>query len=337
MPRIHIDFETFSELDVRVCGTEAYARHASTRPLCLCWCQDDGDIQTWTPSATGLLVHADTTPPAFLAYIQDCAMVAHNASFEAAIWQHVMVPKYGWPQVDAAKWECTSARCAAMTYPRALADAAVAVGLDVRKDARGKRTMMKLSRPAKRPPKPEDFETLYSYCRQDVEVERQLDKRVRPLSKCEGTVYRLNESINQRGVYVDMELARACANLDSQLQARYQQELATITDGAITSGRQTQAMVKWLRRHGVRISSVTKDDVATALATVQDGTARRVLQLRQLLACSSAAKFTAILNRTCADGRCVAATSTPREYRPVCRCRCAIPKRAAWRADDRRN
>ena len=46
----------------------------------------------------------------------------------------------------------------------------------------------------------ERLERLYKYCRQDVEVERELYVRLPPLSSAEQALWELSSKINERGL-----------------------------------------------------------------------------------------------------------------------------------------
>ena len=52
---------------------------------------------------------------------------------------------------------------------------------------------------------------LQEYCRRDVEVERELYRRLPPLSPDEQKLWELDAAINARGFFVDLESGRGCA------------------------------------------------------------------------------------------------------------------------------
>src|SRR2546430_13519517 len=54
---------------------------------------------------------------------------------------------------------------------------------------------------------PARLDRLYSYCKQDVEVERALHHRIGFLPPEEQAVWELDAAINDRGVFVDVHLA----------------------------------------------------------------------------------------------------------------------------------
>ena len=49
MIKVSIDFETFSECDIRSAGAWAYATHESTRVLCMAYAYEDQPVKLWVP------------------------------------------------------------------------------------------------------------------------------------------------------------------------------------------------------------------------------------------------------------------------------------------------
>lgn len=196
---LSLDFETFSEADLKVTGADAYARHPSTELLCASY------ADTETDEASALWLPGQPCPPRVAAAILSGEdIVAWNAPFELAILRHVAGPKYGWPVPDPAQMHCTAATAANMSLPRDLDGAGIALGAVQQKDPTGKRIMLKLSRPRK-PTKtdartrwtpqmaPVDFGHLYRYCRQDVRTERGIRSRLYALSDTERELYLLDQ------------------------------------------------------------------------------------------------------------------------------------------------
>jgi hypothetical protein len=72
---------------------------------------------------------------------------AWNAMFEYAIWNCVCVPKYGWPKLALTQCIDTMAIAAANNVPQSLDDAGKFMNSEHKKDAVGKRLIMKLSKP----------------------------------------------------------------------------------------------------------------------------------------------------------------------------------------------
>ena len=213
MTTVHLDVETRSEVDLRKAGAAKYAADPSTDFLSMAFAFDDEPIQLWTPDD----VFGDER---LSAHIRDGGIVAcHNANFESLCFQHIG-PKYGLPPLQSRQLRCTMVRALAMALPASLEDAAPAAGLTLQKDTAGNRIMRKLSSPREvkddgtvvwwtKEDVPDQFEKLYAYNIQDVEVERALDKRLLQLSLSEQCLWEIDHEINQRGVQIDVKAVTA--------------------------------------------------------------------------------------------------------------------------------
>lgn len=293
---IFIDFETYSESDLRTRGGSRYFRHPSTEVLCMAYAIDDGPVKLWIPGY-----------PFPLGDIREAVMHAHNASFERGIWEHVCVKRYGWPPVRVGQWQCTAVRCAALALPRSLADAAKALGLDAQKDMVGKQVMMRLCKP-KNGVRPEataeDLETLYAYCVQDVETERAIYAATLPLLGSEQELYVADQLVNDVGIPIDRQLAEAAVRLETEAKAKLEERLQHITSGRVTAGREVEKMLAFLADLGVVLEDLRAATVTKALTKTKPGTiAHEVLRIRQDLARASTAKYQAMLDRADDDDR----------------------------------
>jgi DNA polymerase len=91
----------------------------------------------------------------------------------------------------------------------------------------------------------QDLADLFDYCAQDVRAMRAISKALRPLSAEELADYWANERINDRGVLVDVDLAKAAQTYAVEELDAIQQEVREVTDGEITSVRSPR-MREWV-------------------------------------------------------------------------------------------
>lgn len=317
MTVLHIDFETRSELDLRQVGLHRYARHPSTDVWCMAWAVDEAEPSLWTPAG-----HDD---PAYArAHVEAGLPVkAHNAPFELEIWNEILVKRYGWPPLAPEQTYCTMAQAYAMGLPGALEDAALALGLHMLKDTEGRALMLKFAAPWRTNPTvwmdqnpgftvngnkmtgAEGLKRLYEYCRQDVRVERELDKRLMPLSATERRVWLLDYKINQRGVQLDMPSVRAAVTLAEKVKDECNAKLATVTGGAVQAVTAVAALKDWMASRGLRVDGLAKQDVVDLLDgdVDLDPAVRSALTLRSEAGKASTAKFDVMVNRAGEDGR----------------------------------
>lgn len=305
-PVLHIDFETRSSVDLREVGLHNYARHPDTGIWCMAWAIGDMEPEIWRP---GQLL-----PNAVVQHVVGLKPVyAHNAPFELTIWNSVTGPCYGWPVLTPEQTYCTMAMAYAMGLPGNLEDAALAMGLRVLKDAEGRSLMLRMCRPRSKPGQPlvwwdeeDKLARLYEYCRQDVRVERELHKRLMPLSDKERQVWLLDYQINQRGVMIDMPTAKAAIQLADTMKVKYDEQMAVATGGAATSCTALAPIKEWLNQQGCHkaLTGLAKADVTELLADDGvSGAARTVLVLRQEAGKASNAKFNVMVNQAGDDDR----------------------------------
>lgn len=304
---IFIDFETRSEVDIKACGAWVYAEHPSTDVLCMAYAIDDSPVNLWTPG--------HPIPYIVQLSLKDHHVEAHNAFFERAIWHNVMVKKYGWPAIRHDQWRCSAAKAAARALPRSLEGAGKALGCAIQKDTAGKAIMMKLSRPKAKKKgyggtvltewntDPLDMMTLYEYCKTDVDAERAINAAVRDLSPFELRVWQLDQKINERGVCLDKEGALQALGLIARQTERLTAEAQALTDGAINTTGQRNKVLEWIREQDTELEGYTKQHLTEALAGVLPDKVRRLLEIRQQLGKTSTAKFQAMVNSVCRDGR----------------------------------
>jgi DNA polymerase len=302
----HIDFESRSCTQLKGAGVHKYIEDPSTDVLLAAYAFDDGPVELWRRD--------EPCPERLRAHVAaGGGLVAHNASFEATVWRAVMGAKYGWPVPHPEQWDCTAARAAAMGLPRDLAGAAAALGLDVTKDAAGQRLMKKMCEPRHwepggRPVWLEDegsLRQLAQYCMQDVVVERELARRLPPLSDVERRVFLLNCQINARGIHVDLDLVDAASAVVDARLAALDHRICTLTEGRVPTTTQILKLRAWLRENGVDdVEALDKAGLADLQSRADlPETVREVLAVRAEAAKTSTAKLRAYRDYAGSDGR----------------------------------
>jgi DNA polymerase len=292
MPVLHRDLETYSVVKLKDAGHWCYAANPATRVLCYAFAVDDAPVQLWVPG--------QPIPVEFVeaAHNPEWLVVAHNDAFESAIEELVLGPQFNWPLVPLVRHRCTLATSLASARPGTLEKVAEALDLPQKKDPRGKGILQKLAR-GKELTK-EELELLYEYCRQDVEVERALSKRLPPLIPAEQELWALDQTINRRGFLVDRALATAAHKIEQQEKAFHKQQLAELTGGKITSVGQVKRIKALLAEHGCEAKSLNKGSIDSIIAQVPESV-RRIVELRRDGA--KASKLKALFASIDADSR----------------------------------
>jgi DNA polymerase len=295
--RISIDFETYSECDIRSAGAFAYAEHPTTEALCLAWAVDDEDPELWTPDMPA--------PKRLFDLIADGAEIwAWNSFFEMAVWIRCLK----WPATKLSQWNDTAALACAQAYPRALGACGAALGLseDQAKSKRGKLLIQRLCKPyrGKRNRDPELLQELYDYCLQDVRTERTIRQRLRPLNEFEQKMFEIDQRINWRGVRLDKASIHHALAIIEQVERESNERVKQITGGELASTASRAKSLKWIEARGYQMDSYDKAAVEKALSDSScPSIVKEFLEIRQALSKSSTKKYKAMLSCLGSDER----------------------------------
>lgn len=324
--RGYIDFESRSQVDLRKHGTHRYATSPTTDPMVMAfrlphWAM--GRTEIWFPDYPQLgIEHQGGNFDALFELFEWIAngglVEAHNAWFERNIWRHIMVPRYGWPEMPNQSWRCSAAQAAAVALPRGLDDALSAMRLALQKDATGAKVMMKMTKPRK--PRKAEREAwqeehgnkphsvlyhedrhllmqLFDYVRQDVLAEEGLSYVLPDLSADELRAYQMDQMVNDRGFQLDMEAVEAALYLLQEEAADLNAELQIVTEGQVERATQRDRMKAWLITEGVELDNTqaaTLDEWLSHWPGHWSEKAKRALTILRTLGRSSTSKYEAM-------------------------------------------
>ena len=329
-PRVLVDFETrsiapFGKRKDSV-GADKYAEHPSTQILCMSYKIGSAPAKLWWA------FFGEAFPYELIEAIEaGWVFEAHNTAFERAIWRNILVKQYGVPMPET--WTDTMASCAYRAIPMGLDDAANVLDLKHKKNPRGSLLIRKLCSPQKMlkaekkaglesiPGMPgfkwNNDETLMRemgvYCLDDAEAEYDLGQAVHDLPPSEYAVWRLDQEINERGVYIDIDAVKCADIIRRDVEEILVAELIEITRDPVTgqpavqTGGELEAMSTWCAQHGVMLPDMTADTLELYLnphkAVPLPPEVKRVLQIRQVLSRASAKKIIKFISMLCEDGR----------------------------------
>jgi DNA polymerase len=319
--KYHLDFETYSEADIRKVGTFGYARHPSTQILCLAISRGDREPLLWVPrvwadrmnwvdpieqnEAEDMLMDMECD--------EEAVIYAHNAPFEFAIYNHAFYPQYSYSKLKPEQMRCTAAMARRACIPHSLEKCAAYLGLVQQKDNKGKSLIQKLCVPQKpdkthtekwrRTPTmdPVRFKALCEYCVQDVKVEMQVEKALH-LFNAKGfshDVFVHDLIINERGFPVDVPALKKAEAMIDEVTAEAHEEFLQLTGFAPT---QTKVLLPWLQEHGYRGANLQAatmeeemDDWEPDTEEGLDEVAKRALELRQTVSFAAVKKVKSML------------------------------------------
>ena len=313
MKRLSIDVETYSETDLTKTGVYRYAEDPAFEILLFGVAVDDGPVTVYD------LTKKDVIPESILSALQDPQIEkwAFNAMFERVtisrfLWDQHLLPKGQFLSPEG--WHCSMIWSAYMGFPMSLAGAGAALGLEQQKMTEGKDLIRYFCVPCKATASnggrvrnmpsdaPDKWETFVAYNKRDVEVELQIKDRLsaHPVPDSVWREYWNDQTINDRGIAVDLPMVRQAIRLDSLSQQHLSNALQELTN--LDNPRSVQQMKDWLASQGMEMDSLGKKVVAEALRTAPEPL-RTVLTLRQQLAMSAVKKYTAMEAAACSDGR----------------------------------
>jgi DNA polymerase len=286
--RVHFDFETFSEADIKKVGTWAYSRHPSTEILCMAYNINGEKTKLWLPDKPiPQFLHPDNH--------RHYEYYAWNSFFEYCIIKHLL----GIEPPPLENWYDPSAHAAAHSLPKNLGKCGQAMGLpsDQQKDKRGKYLIQKLCKPyrGKRTTDPVLMEELHQYCIQDVEAEMAINDKLKPLSPTERNVWLLDQAINLRGVQIDFANVLNGIDLLDKETARLNQEVKEITNGELSNVSQIAKVKKFIVSLGCKLDKFDKAYLAKVVKLPDlNPVAKRLIEIRQLTGKTSLAKYGAL-------------------------------------------
>jgi DNA polymerase bacteriophage-type len=293
-----IDIETYSSSDLAKCGVYAYSEAEDFEILLFGYAFDEEEVRVID------FKNGEELPWEVKAALVDSGVVktAFNANFErtciGAHFKAYMPPE---------QWRCTAVQALGLGLPGSLEGVSSFLGLPQGKLAEGKALIKSFSMPGKGNKDQQDsskWELFKSYCKRDVEVERNIRKHLDKyqLSEKEQKLWCLDQSINDRGVRVHKELVRQALSCDLKNQDSIKEE-ARILTGALNLKSAAQ-MKKWLlKEEGLKVDSLSKEKVVGLLAEAEKEEVKKALRLRQELSKTSIRKYEAMERALCGDNR----------------------------------
>ncbi len=325
MKSLSLDLETYSAVNLAKCGVYKYAESPAFEILLFGYAVDGGPVQVID------LAQGETIPEEILDALTDDTVTkwAFNANFErVCLSRHLtdlgrsLDPFYDQHPLsqecarflNPAGWKCSMVWSAYLGLPLSLEGVGAVLNLDNQKMKEGRELIRYFCIPCKETKAnggrtrnlpqhaPEKWNLFKSYNKRDVEVEMAIQQRLRhfPVPEQVWEEYHLDQEINDRGIAIDLELARQAVALDAQSRESLMAALKERT--GLENPNSVLQMLDWLEQHGMKTDSLGKKNVQELLKTAQEPL-RSVLLLRQKLAKSSVKKYQAMEMTACKDGR----------------------------------
>lgn len=300
----HLDFEVYSDLDIRKVGGHRFARHPSAEVLIACY-QLPGmrDPAVWLP-------RTQPPPKRLVGWVKGGGKLgAHNAAFERTVWAHTLTRQHpDLPPVKDTQWVCTAAKAAASGLPRALDKALKALELPAEKDMEGSKLIKVFCQPRKPtkkdartrilPEQDERFQRFIQYCQQDVRGEMALDASLPDLNTNERRMFLLDMKMNDRGLPIDLPLVEKALKVVRALGVGIAARVSLLTGGL--KATQVQKMLDFFYDRGIELENMRAETVRQMVKREDlDDKTKELLELRVEAGKASTKKLISML--ACAD------------------------------------
>ncbi len=318
MKSLSIDIETYSSVDLIKSGVYAYADAPDFEILLFAYAFDDEEVQITD------LAQGETLPENIMLALtdEDVIKTAYNANFE-----RTCISRYFNMDLPVSQWRCSSVQALELGLPSGLANVAEALGLPQQKDKRGKALIDYFSKPAKAKisgecngqmslyeksnsirhmpsDAPDKWQIFKDYCKQDVEVERAIKKKLSrfPIRDSEQRLWEYDQRINDRGVRVDIPFVEKAIEYNNIYSKICYDEAQQLT--GLENPKSVPQLKKWLEAEtGETIDSLDKDKIKELMSSDISLKVKRVLFLRSMLSKTSVSKYEAMKRSVCSDGR----------------------------------
>ena len=294
---LFLDTETFSPVALKTAGLARYATEVEV--TIVTWAVDDGPVQVWDRSRDVNM------PPSLNAAARDCdRAIAHNSQFDETVCRADL------PELAAlldGKWYCTMAQAYRHGLPGGLDKLSTVLQLhsDHAKDKRGLELIKLFCMPQKdgsratRSTHPREWHEFLEYAKQDIVALREIHRKLPKWNDSpeELALWRLDQKINQRGIGVDVEFARAALRATTAEQKRLTERTRTLTASVVDRTTQRDRMLAFLfAEFGVDLPDLKADTIERRLEDPElPEYAKELLRIRQQASKSSTSKYKRLL------------------------------------------
>jgi DNA polymerase len=251
MKTLHIDIETYSDVDLSISGTDRYCEGEDFNIFLFAYSEDGGPVQLID------LASGERIPDHIIKALTDDAVTkyTHNARFE-----RICLSRYLDEYLEPESWRCSMITCAYLGLPFSLDAAAQVTGAEVRKITEGRALIRYFCKPPRHYPQddPKQWALFKQYCTRDVETEIAILERIKkfPVPDNEWQNYIIDQRINNRGILLDLQLVDQAIRCDIQSRERLVEQLKELT--GLDNPNSPAQIKEWLARHGVQTDSIDK-------------------------------------------------------------------------------
>jgi DNA polymerase len=303
------DTETYSETPITA-GTFRYAADAEV--MLFPYAIDDGPVRVWDRTE-----HPDCPLDLAIALLEDAddEVVFHNAMFDRAVL------RFDLPALcpPLPRWRCSMVRAMAHGLPGSLEKLGELFGLseDQAKLKDGRELIHLFCKPRPKTSKlrratrlthPQEWARFKQYAANDITAMREIWHKL-PSWNYRGeelALWHLDQRINDRGVQMDVDLARAAIEATEREKQRLADRTFDLTEGRVGKATQRDALLAYiLAAHDIELPDLQTSTIEKLLDKDPDLPApvRELLAVRVAATKASTSKYKRVAQGVNVDGR----------------------------------
>jgi DNA polymerase len=305
---LYLDLETYCTVPIAH-GTHAYAEKAEVMLLAYAVGEDDPQVLQFPDE-----IHSDRWAQLRATLGEPSVrVVIHNSHFDRTVLRHAMGI-----DIPTSRIHDTMVQALSHGLPPSLGQLGEVLGLpaDKAKDKDGKKLIHLFCKPlpdnrilrrATQATHPAEWERFRAYAANDIVAMRECHRRMPSVNNTptERALWELDQTINDRGVAIDLGLARAAIVAVAKAQASLKQQAQDITGGAVRSTTQGAALrLQILEQFGIDMPDLQMGTVEKYLADPAVPEAlKELLEVRLQASSTSTKKYQTLINGANDDGR----------------------------------
>jgi DNA polymerase len=303
---LFLDTETYSETSIKNGG---YRYVADTELMICTYAFGDGPVLDWDATQNPLM------PNDLSDALEDPSVIitAHKSNFDRNVLKYAMGI-----DTPVERWRCTMTRAMQHGLPGGLDKLSAIFKLgDASKDKEGKALIQLFCKPNKGvrntyATHPEQWASFLGYARQDITAMRELD-RILPkwnITDSELAFWFADQRCNDRGVAIDVELARAALRAVDKAQSELKGRTQELTgydgegEGLESTSKRDKMLEYMLEAYGVSLPDL---QMATIERRLEDPDLpkelKELLAMRLQVSTTSTSKYKSMLKAVNDDGR----------------------------------
>lgn len=311
MRTLHLDVETYCDLDLMKVGSFKYVRHKSFEIILLSYRYTDELFTTTVDLLSGEQIPAEVLRDIIS---EKCRKKAWNVFFEFSCFKKY-IKKLTGKVIQFVNWFCTMTKAAYNGLPLKLESAGAALKLGLGKMTEGRGLIKYFCSPVKKPKKkdgyrlrnlpehsPDKWQLFKKYNNIDVDVEVEIDHSVPvEIPDFEVDNFFLDYHICAMGIMVDLAFVRQAIALVQDHFSKLIDRSRELT--GLMNPNSVPQLKEWYEQYtGQAIKTINAETIEKILKHETDPVVREVLTIRQELSLSSVKKYVVMLKMADKNG-----------------------------------